>query len=442
MGDGGCDIYSGFTGGVRRDLGLFWSMLYDDREFLDAVLTGHGVAAVQADIDVAEARAARNHAETQAHHRVHWAPVLVRRSRRDSVAGLRIGMPGDPVIGTQHDPQLYDDASVFVVGRNLEHARTVLYPIEGHAPVRVCTCLCDSISRPTAMLSPGSDFDIMDGVLRLRGEYDPFTCGNFRRIDDGRDEVAVMWACDALYDTGAVYRFLGCPLGLDMPTSERARDLTSCLWDIVVFGLTQFHLNRFLGVLYAVPVTLADETVESVADGVVVTDRAVYHVDPARVLPGVVPGATLPRGSFLTDNVAVHGHLSKTSAVDVLADIGSVALPAGSIGGVDTARVVVGDDIAKYAPAMHNMCVVTSDIDIPDDSASRLAYGMLMRLVPVYGGLQFIQYVSGSGVSSGTGSGTVSVAHDYVAAVLPPTGPHRVACTSACDVLMVPARQV
>ena len=432
------DIQYSFGQFARDGMGLFWRTLYTDQDFVESVVAGHAVAATQAAIDVDAAHAVRDHVRCPAHRRVHWSPLVVRLSGRNRAPGLRVGMDGGPRIGVQVDPVLYDDGSKFVVGRNMLNARTVLYRIEGTAPVSVATCLCDSVSRPTRTLVPGSDFTLADGVLAVREDRDPFSDGAYRIVDDGADRLAIVWACDALYAAGNVRQFLGYPLGLSFSETERARRLASTLWDALVHGLTSYYFNHVIGAVYDIPVTRGVERVESVGGGRVVTDAAVYAVADGHVAAGVETGASLAPGTFVSDHVRVITAPSDSDFVELVSSgaLCSVTLPAGSVAGVDGGLVLHGADAYAYSAAFANMTFVLSDIGLPPDGDTLLAYDFLRALVPAQSGIQFIHCVST------TTSHGVAVTGALVPGVEPSTGARGVACACIASPLIVPNRPV
>jgi hypothetical protein len=260
-------------------------------------------------------------------------------------------MPDTPVLGPQDDSgEVYLPGEVFVVGGNALYSKVNTYPVEGLGGcplVQVATALCDSVSAPRHVLSQGRDFALVDGVLVIRKEQDPFDTDGYLVEEDGDDRVAVLWACDAEFDRGYVSDFVGYPLGIHAPSTEAAAEMLSALWDAITLGLTPVSLNRVLGAVFGVPVVTADTTVESVTkdgdDKIVVTGDKVYRIAADR-LPEerVKAGAALKAGDFLTDEIAVYWGLSADDIAELCADgrLGRVALPPGSVAGVNETVVI------------------------------------------------------------------------------------------------------
>lgn len=427
---------------VKEALGAFWSSVFRDQDLVDALLLARVLSAGQVHVDVMEALSLRDHSGSPVLHREHWHPLLVRLSKRNTASAVTVGMPDTPVLGPQDDSgEVYLPGEVFVVGGNALYSKVNTYPIEGLGGcslVRVATALCDSVSAPRHVLSQGRDFALVDGVLAIRKEQDPFDTEGYLVEEDGDDRVAVLWACDAEFDRDHVSDFVGYPLGIHAPSTEASSQMLSTLWDVVTLGLTPVSLNKVLGAVFDVPVVGRATVVEAVvddgdfepakyapwaffandgtpltdseeeasissityADGewtvvmlrsstphepivgtvsgdadateldvslgnddvfgigihakrglisparpakLVVTRDSVYRLAADRLAKDrIVPGAELEAGSFLTDEIAVYWGLSADDIAGLLADgrLGRVALPPGSVAGVDETVVI------------------------------------------------------------------------------------------------------
>jgi len=335
---------------VKEALGAFWSSVFRDQDLVDALLLARALSAGQMHVDAMEALSLRDHSGSPVLHREHWHPLLVRLSKRNTASAVTVGMPDTPVLGPQDDSgEVYLPGEVFVVGGNALYSKVNTYPIEGlgGCPLaRVATALCDSVSAPRHVLSQGRDFALVDGVLAIRKEQDPFDTDGYRVEEDGDDRVAVLWACDAEFDRDHVSDFVGYPLGIHAPSTGAAAEMLSALWDAITLGFTPVSLDRVLGAVFGVPVVAADTTVEAVTEdgdeSLVVAHDRVYRIETARLPERVKAGAALKAGDFLTDEIAVYWGLSADDIAELLADgrLGRVALPPGSVAGVDETVVV------------------------------------------------------------------------------------------------------
>lgn len=346
------ELHSGARESVKDALGMFWSSIFQDQDLVDGLLEARVMSACQAYIDSMEALSLRDHSGMPLLHREHWHPVFVRLSERNTGCALVVGMKDTPQIGPQgEEGSVYLPNEVFDVGGNALYSKVNTYPLkafDGCRLVSVKTGLFDSISSPRHILSQGRAFDLVGDVLVIRKEHDPFDVDGYRIIEDGDDKIAVMWACDAEFDTDNVRDFLAYPLGFDVDTSRAAARMLSALWDTVVYGLTPRCLNSALGALFDVPVIPRDTMVESVEDDeaagttTVVTSDDVYVLPHGSLLPEVKEGTPLRAGDFLVKGITVRHGLSKDE-VEALVDDGvltSVSLPSGSVAGVSTPVVL------------------------------------------------------------------------------------------------------
>lgn len=361
------DLHTGARGDVKSALGSFWSGIFEDQDLLDSVIAAKVLEAAQLHIDVMENLSLRDHTGSPLFHREHWHPLVIRRSERNSAPGLVIGMPDTPSIGPQEtapgNPHPYVEGEVFEVGRNDDKSKVFTYPFtafEGCPLTGVRTCLCDSISKPAHILMQGRDFTVDRGTLIIRREYDPFDVGGYRTVEvpgsytDAStgtacaDSLAVLWLCDAEFDTNNVGDFLGYPMGIDAASTPVAKECLAALWDAVVYGLTPRCLNVLLGALFRVPTAQADETVEKV-DGIcpytVVTDKNVYLVEAGELVDSLVVGTTLRRGDFLTKAVQVAHGLSADEIEQLSGGVlATLSIPPGGILGVKSTVVVQNND--------------------------------------------------------------------------------------------------
>jgi len=458
------ELHAGAGASVKEALGSFWSIVFKDQDLVDATVFARVMSACQAYIDLMESLSLRDHSGIPVFHREHWHPLLVRLSERNTGCGLKVGMDGSPKIGAQGAGSIFREGEVFVVGGNAEFSKVDTYPIDAACRlVSVGTCICDAISRPEHVLVSGRDFELRDNVLVIRKEHDPFTAGGYRVFEDGADRIAVLWLCDAEFDREHVGDFLAYPMGFDVKSTPDAARMLSAMWDVVIYGLTPQHMDILLGALFGVPVVKAGTTVERIieADDVdtIVTSDGVYRVPHGMEAECVVTGASIPAGTFLTDEVKVYHGLSQDEFEALVADgrISSLTLPPGSVAGVSVPVTVAnvesqledasggrgkwfklnsGDSedspfwaavFARTAPdeltalctglaeagtvnpllrlgyaVLSNTVLVYTDRDPIPGVCAPYALDVLRRLMPAYGSVQIIKSAPVAGASFGT----------------------------------------
>lgn len=335
-------LHVGLRPSMKDSLGTFWSSLFKDQDFIDALLAARSLSATQLQIDAGEALVLRDHRNTPVWHREHWHPLFIRKKQQNRGRGLSIGMDSAK-IGPQETDAVYLRGEKFVIGGNADYSKVNTYPfvsMNGCRLMRVLTCICDSISAPGHILVQGRDFELVGDVLVVRKEQDPFAAGGYHTVEDGNDQVAVLWVCDGEYDTNNVADFLSYPMGFDVGSSEESKRLLSAYWDAVVHGVTPMHLNTMLGALYGVPTAESDGEVEAVEqDGdytIITTPDRVYRVASSHVR-GIRVGDTLHAGDFLTDELSVYHSFSEDEFSGLVSALGitKITLPEGSVAGVD-----------------------------------------------------------------------------------------------------------
>lgn len=324
---------------LYRWLGMFWTVLYQDKDFLRQVQGGRAMAAAQAYLNLLEAQAALDRRQVPVFHRERWYPLVIKRG---AGAPLRLGVAPVPVLGPQTG-SAYPAEAVFRLGGNADFANLVTYPIT-NPPLRVLTCITDNPAAPKLLLEKDKDFVIQDGVLGLRREHDPFAADSVFAVDG--DET-VVWACDAEFDWNYVYEHIGYVFGVRTEATAYLKDSINAIWDLATSGATPALVRAALAAMCGVPVCRTDkEVVEAVVaeagDTLVITTANVYRLAPqARVLPQVVPGAVLELGQFLDGTVRMYAGVTDTDPVRVAAgvfggtdlrtDIPVVTLPQGCL---------------------------------------------------------------------------------------------------------------
>lgn len=390
-------------GFIKDSLGAFWGSVFGDQDLVDSLIEVRVLSAAQLQLDALEALSLRDHSRFPTFHKEHWYPITVRLSQRNTPHALEVGQPfvydgagysvssiGGQAIGSPVAP-----GTVLKIGKTVEDDAVVAYPFTvggGRRLNRVRTCICDSLVRPSHILLPEEDFSIdVDGdtcTLYVIKAHDPFTDGGYRIIDDSDDKVAVLWCCDAEFDTNNVSDFAGYPLGVATATSERAARMLSALWDVMIYGVTDKHLKGALDAIFDPP-EWADAI--QVYNGAVDQGISLYDI----MLPkGAVRGLDIPL-TIMTylSNIAdgkiglgdgeqpdaaqfwrvVHGNTPPSELTGMLWDMHTYV---GGRGGIADPMQVLGHLFLR------NSIIVTVPTPLCDDPFAPVALGMLKDLVP------------------------------------------------------------
>jgi hypothetical protein len=298
-------------------LGLFWTRIYENADFVQSFEHGQGLLAAQLYLDYLENIDLIDRNTVPVFHRERWKPIVIKRSDRGKGNAnlLRVGMTPPPKVGPQPAGTPYVEGEVYKVGGHAEFTNATSYPLPDGL-TDVMTCICDNIAVPKTVLIRGTDFIIRENTIFFLRNNDPFDDPNFpRRVttEEGHeDEEILLWTVDALIDRDYVYRHLGYVMGLETESTEFYRKMINGLWDLYNLGTPISIVKSGLGALLGEPTIIhTREVVELIRPEdqylKIVTDKEVYDVSlDATLREEVVVGAVLRAGEFLTETIRLY----------------------------------------------------------------------------------------------------------------------------------------
>ena len=167
----------------------------------------------------------------------------------------------------------------------MEFSDINIYPLS--SKIKTAKFATDSILDPSVILVNGADFIISDGCIAVRKVVDPFTGSNGRWAGSPGEPNAVIWFCDAEFDTGFVQDYIGYPVGITAEESTAyLKHVINTFWDVLSSGPSYRLVQALIGAVCGVPTVFGrTETVDTVtrlSDGsiTVATDARVYKLGP------------------------------------------------------------------------------------------------------------------------------------------------------------------
>ena len=305
-------------------LGSFWSVVYEDRSFIQYVQGARALRIAQLYLDVLEGAMLVDRSNAPVFHRERWYPIIVRKSGRNvgSKTMLKLGSKDEAVLGTQLSEIYPDDTKFKLGGKDISFRDMVVYQLD-QSVKNVATCIVDNIAEPKTILHSGTDYAVLDGAIALRAEFDPFgddsTFAKFEVLaDDPKDNdvESVMWACDTLVDKDYVYGHLGYAIGLPTESTDGFKRIVNAVWNTVADGATPRLIQALVAAICDVPTIKNDEEiVETILktddDGYqVITDKEVYTLPKYSSLhPRVHAGTRLYRFDLVDDSIRVYPYV-------------------------------------------------------------------------------------------------------------------------------------
>jgi hypothetical protein len=328
---------SGVANKLYSWLGSFWSVVYEDRSFIQYVQGARALRIAQLYLDILEAAMLVDRSNAPVFHRERWHPIVVRRSGRNTGSStmLKLGAKDEAILGTQSSEIYPDDTKFRLGGRDVSFKDMVVYRLDPSIK-NIATCIVDNIAEPRTVLHSGTDYAVLDGAIALRSEFDPFgkdsTFATFEIVaDDPRDNdvESVMWACDTLVDKDYVYGHLGYAIGLPTESTEGFKRIVNAVWNTVADGATPRLVKALVAAICDVPTIRNEvetvETILSTDDGgyQVITDKEVYTLPRySKLHPKVHAGTMMHRFDLVDDSIRVYPYVMDVDRIDGYTEFG------------------------------------------------------------------------------------------------------------------------
>jgi hypothetical protein len=322
-------------------LGSFWASTYQGVDQVSAYLADVGEAGYQADLDLDEVINSVGREAVPVYHTEQWYALGLLASAK----GVTPARYGDPAAGA--------------FGGGLVYGGTPpLY--SWPCPVAGVDLIFNRIYDPSATLTRGLDFAVVDGLLVFAA--DPFADPRFATqpvLDDqGRavDTQLNLWLFRPAVDREFIWTQFGYVMGIRLPSSQDYKDLVNALLDAIVGGTATQQLADLLAAVTDCPLARGAEVVADIATVagalLVITDAWAYRYTPA-CTPVVAIGDQVAAGDPLVDTIEFHylNHGTVPDWLDALS-VGGGLLPTGYLSdlpfGAPATPLVVEPDVAGY----------------------------------------------------------------------------------------------
>ena len=256
---------------------------------------GVGEAGYQANIDLSETINSVGRPTVPVHHTEQWYVYSILASEK----GIA--------------PILYGSERVWHLrgrlGLRLQRTREPVYSWD--CPVTSVDLIFNRIYDPSATLTRGLDFNIVDG--RLVFAIDPFADPRFAVspvLDDKGNEIdtqLTLWLFRPSIDQEHIWTHFGYIMGIRLPSSQGYKDLVNALLDAITSCTATAQLDAMLAAVTDCAFARGDEVVEEIVTGqelLVITDQWAYRYSSA-CTPVVAPGDQLEIGDAIVDTVEV-----------------------------------------------------------------------------------------------------------------------------------------
>lgn len=333
---------------IFGSLNSFWRSVYEDNEIIRDYCFGSGEVAAQTYLNFLEMINSMSRQDIPVFHRERWLPIVLKRSEQNTGTGIVSGQTPALVIGPQPEDTAYDAYRVYAVGDSAYRAGSVTYTLNTTNPLAGgVERISNQIVAPTVTLLKDIDYALEGNSIVFTTEADPFASDEFPRRKTDNDEEILIWATDALFDWTFIYDNYGYAVALDGVSSQQYKNAVNSLWDLRYSGNNLSTLRTSIGEMTGVPAARNDgEVIEAIYTEyddtlTLVTDKEVYNYPAGSELSeGVSVGATVNKGTFLTQTVRLYARLNPdkffasngTTLSDFVTRVPTLFLPKGIIG--------------------------------------------------------------------------------------------------------------
>jgi len=177
-------------------------------------------------------------------------------------------------------------------------------------PMDNISIITDSPVKPQLMWQRGSEFDIVDGELRIYA--DPFQEAfkqHIRTEDGDTIKMVDLWLLDDVQESNFLADYYGRIVGMITPSDNYYKKILNAVYDLLQEGATRNRVAAFIGSILDTDVSRLAGTVEDVWDEGTRTWVAIgdeLHSCPGIGRATVVVGDTVQEGSLLFDVFSIY----------------------------------------------------------------------------------------------------------------------------------------
>lgn len=304
---------------LLRQLGSFWTNVFEDKDKLQAFLRGSAHEQAQTHINLLETIASLSRFTVPVFHTENWYLLTIKLSDALNVASKY--QADDLVYGPQ-DGSVVGRTSGFIQNYGGQDKPGVIY---APLPDTLADCpftLQNLAVFPSKVWVNGVDYDIdkASSLIRFRDNpfLDPLVAKQdlFDSVGQKIDEEIAIWVYKGQFDLTHIYTHFGYAIGLKLESSSDYKNLMNSIWDMYLEGGSVGGMQTLLAAMAGVPTVIdPEETVEVVYSDphhqVVITNTRVYKL-PLGSTVLVAVGDVVNNGDVLCDAFQV-SELSKAN---------------------------------------------------------------------------------------------------------------------------------
>lgn len=296
---------------LLRQLGSFWSNVFQDADKLQAHLRSSGHVQGQIYLNYIETVACLSRLTVPVFHRENWRLLTITKSAAFSIS--TVFKPDDLVFGPQEgNVEARPEGSVATYGA--PETRWTMLPMPDDL-VQANFTLQNLVLYPSKVWVNGVDYHLDSDrhAFAFKDNLfdDPLVPSRDILDANGHvvDQEIAFWVYNGDYDLNYIYTHFGYVLGLKLDTSEGYKQILNAVWDMYVSGFSPNNLTMFLAAMSGAPTVIGPkETVELIRQEedckLIITDSQVYKI-PFAAEATVEVGDEIVAGQSICDAVSV-----------------------------------------------------------------------------------------------------------------------------------------
>lgn len=305
---------------LYSNLGSFWTQMFQEKKTIKGLTIAHAEQLIQSYYELLDTVTAYSIDNISIFEKHKWQPLVIKRSELNNAPLLF----GEAVFGVQPETDEYYEGITFHWGAPKDEA-SAYFSWKPTDTIKDIKLIANRVLSPSNVQIGGIDFSYVNNTVYFR--VDPFITHQGTPIitDNGEnvtfmdrdnriinDELLILWAYHADVDHSGLYYNYGYLFQFNQPSSESYQQILQTVIKLFTGGPSPKALLSVCAAFLDIKVVVeAEETIETISDNTVITNRNVYIFDDFYTLRSDIHvGDVVEAGDVLVEDAAYYDYVS------------------------------------------------------------------------------------------------------------------------------------